>query len=69
MYGIIQDGQLILSDVQLPGYKPVVYAPIPDFDQTTQYVIQGAPVDNGTEIDVGVSVCTLDDPPDPNGGM
>jgi hypothetical protein len=52
--------------VQLPGYKPVVFAPIPDFDQTTQYVIQSAPVDEGDYISVGVDVQTVDNPPDPD---
>ena len=25
--------------------KPIVYAPVPDFDQETQYVTQGEPIE------------------------
>jgi hypothetical protein len=49
----------------MPG--PNVYAPIPDFDQETQMVIQLAPVDEGDYIYYGVEVVDLppqNDPPD-----
>jgi hypothetical protein len=46
--------------VQLAGYKPVVYADVPVFDQLTQYVYQDVPVDNGNNITVGVKIGTLD---------
>lgn len=38
------------------NYKPVVFAPIPKFDQETQAVYQDQPVDKGDVIDVGVIV-------------
>ena len=44
--------------------KAYVYAPIPEFDQETQYVSQMAPVDMGDHYFVGVEVrgLTPDDP-------
>jgi hypothetical protein len=36
--------------------KPIVYAPVPEFDQLTQYVIQLPPVDMGDHIYVGNEV-------------
>ncbi len=36
--------------------KPAVYAPVPEFDQETQYVIQLSPVDMGDHIFVGNEV-------------
>ena len=36
--------------------KPIVYAEIPEFDQTTQAVFQVAPVDMGDYIFIGVEV-------------
>jgi hypothetical protein len=41
------------------NYKPVVFAPIPEFDQETQAVYQDQPVDKGDVIDVGVIVVDL----------
>ena len=38
------------------GYKPIQYAPIPEFDQESQAVFQAAAVDVGDRIDVGVEV-------------
>ena len=38
--------------------KPYVYAPIPEFDQMTQFVRQGEPVDMGDHYFVGVEVHT-----------
>jgi hypothetical protein len=38
--------------------KPVVYAPIPEFDQLTQYVAQIEPVDMGDYYFVGIAVHT-----------
>jgi hypothetical protein len=47
--------------------KPIVYAPFPDnFDQTTQYIVQLAPVDTGDQIYVGIEVLEL--PPSTGGG-
>lgn len=46
--------------------KPVVYAPIPDFDQLTQAVYQAEPVDMGDYIEFGVTMVDLppqDEPP------
>jgi len=36
--------------------KPVIYAPIPEFDQTCEGVFQTEPVDKGDYIEVGVEV-------------
>jgi len=36
--------------------KPYIYAPIPEFDQLTQYVSQMVPVDMGDHYFVGVEV-------------
>jgi hypothetical protein len=59
-YGRIQDGELIVNNQRLDGYKLVEFAPIPStFDQQTQYVIQTNPVDNGEVISVGVEVREL----------
>lgn len=53
-YGLLVDGNLLLSSKPLEGYKSVEYAPIPEeFDQTTHYIIQTEPVDNGDHIFVG----------------
>ena len=38
--------------------KPYIYAPIPAFDQATQYVTQIAPVDMGDHYFVGIAVKT-----------
>ena len=38
------------------GYKPIQFAPIPEFDQETQAVFQAAAVDAGSKIEVGVEV-------------
>lgn len=66
-YGRMAGDRLELSSTQLDGFKPVVYAEIPaDFDQTTQYVTQVAPVDKGDSIFVGIEVHEL--PPDLNEG-
>ena len=56
-YGIVQAGKLIILGEPLDGYKPVQYADIPDsFDQLTQCVVQGDPVDDGNIITVGVVI-------------
>lgn len=38
--------------------KPYIYAPIPEFDQMTQYVTQMAPVDMDDHHFVGIEVRT-----------
>lgn len=53
-YGLIKDGQLELSSKQREGYKPVKYADIPEFDQSTHYVMQTAPVEETDHIYVGI---------------
>ena len=40
--------------------KTIVYSPIPEFDQLTQYVTQQVPVDMGNYVYVGVEVRTAD---------
>lgn len=46
--------------------KPIVYAPVPDFDQWTQYVVQTEPVDMGDYIYVGneVRAVEIDEEPE-----
>jgi hypothetical protein len=39
--------------------KPIIYAEIPEFDQTTQAVFQANPVDMGDHIFVGVEIVDL----------
>lgn len=58
-YGIIQDGNLILSENCLEGYKLVVYAEIPEFNQGFQAVFQIAPADKGDYVEVGIEVREL----------
>lgn len=36
--------------------KPVVYAPLPEFNQLTQAVYQGEAIDKGEYIEIGVEV-------------
>jgi len=55
-YGIIEDGELKIVEEGVPGAKPIVYAAIPDFDQTSQAVFQCAPIDEGDLIVMGVEV-------------
>ncbi len=55
-FGIIQDKKLVLNSVPLTGYKPVVFAAIPTFNQETQCVFQDVPIDNKDHISVGVIV-------------
>lgn len=59
-YGMLKEGTLIMSDTQFEGYKPVEYAEIPNFDQTTQYIIQTAPVDKGDHIFIGIEIKQLE---------
>lgn len=47
--------------------KPIIYAPIPAFNQETQAVFQLEPVDKGDYIEVGVEVRDL--PPQEEGEM
>lgn len=54
IYGIIQDGKLVVVPKHYPGAKPVVYEDVPMFDQETQYVVQSPPVDLGDRIYLGV---------------
>jgi len=56
MYGIIQDGKLVVVGQGYPGAKPVVYEDVPLFDQTRYYVVQQAPVDAGDHIFMGIEM-------------
>lgn len=60
MYGIIEQGELVIVDEGYEGAKPVIYADVPEFDQTTHYVIQTAPVDMGDHIFAGVEIRELE---------
>lgn len=59
-YGIIQNEELVISSAHLDGYKPIVFAEIPEFDQSTQYVVQSAPVDSGDFIFADVEIHELE---------
>lgn len=66
-YGRInQDGSLSLSSKQLEGYKAVEYAKIPEFDQSTHYVVQATPTEETERIFVDVVINEL--PADLNDG-
>lgn len=56
-YGIVQDGKLTLNEICREGYKPVIFAEIPDaFDQMTQCVFQGEIIENEDSIEVGIEI-------------
>jgi hypothetical protein len=55
-YGMLKDGSLIISDVQLEGYKPIQFAEVPEFDQALYYVKQGMVVENEDFISIGVEI-------------
>ncbi|MBB6446443.1 hypothetical protein [Bacillus benzoevorans] len=59
-YGIIQNGELVLSDVQSDGYKPIVYSDIPEFDQVSQYIQQGNTTELNDHIEVGYEIKELE---------
>ena len=59
LYGIIIDGKLKTDSALFEGYKPVVYAQLPKFDQLTQYVIQGKIVDEKGNLTIGCEVKTV----------
>lgn len=65
-YGRIKGNQLELSSKQREGFKPVEYAEIPEFNQTTHYVEQSAPMENKEYIFVGIEIKEL--PKDLNEG-
>lgn len=58
-YGIMTEDGLISSEVYIDGYKPLVFAPIPEFDQERQLVLQEEPVDMGDHIYLGVEIFDL----------
>jgi hypothetical protein len=58
-YGLMVDGQLLLSSEQLERYKPVVYAVVPDFDQATQYISHGDITEYDDRIEVSLEVLNL----------
>ena len=64
-YGIIQNGQLLISDKQPEGYKLIVYADVPEFDESTQYVEQGDIVEHDDRIEVGVIIKDLQSQDEP----
>jgi len=55
-YGIIENGQLIITGENLVGAKPIVYEDVPEFNQTTHYAKQQTPVDAGNHIFMGVEL-------------
>lgn len=44
----------------LSGYKPIEYAQIPDFDQTTHAVYQGEVTEDERNIYVGIEIKELE---------
>lgn len=57
---MLKDGDLLVSDVHLDGYKPITYEQVPDaFDQLTQMAYQSEPVDRGNDIYIGVVIVDL----------
>jgi len=59
LYGKIVDGELRMADALFEGYKPLVYADIPEFDQDKQYVVQANPLDRGADILIGIEIKDL----------
>ena len=60
-YGkLTENGDLLLSYEQQEGYKPIVCADIPEFDQTTQYIVQVAPVEKEDCIYFGIEIRQLE---------
>jgi hypothetical protein len=52
---------LTLSENYQEGYKPVVFAEIPDaFDQMTQCIFQGNALDKGDYIEVGIEIRNIE---------
>lgn len=65
-YGIIQNGNLVVTSRAHPGAKPVVYEDVPVFDQETHYVAQQAPVDADNHIYMGVEIRECENTDDEN---
>lgn len=47
-------------NIQLDSYKPIAYAEIPTFDESTQYVVQLAPVEETDSIYIGIEIKQLE---------
>lgn len=51
------NGKLEISIEPIKDYKPLIFAEIPkEFDQTKQYIVQGAAVDGKDSVDVGIEI-------------
>jgi len=61
LYGKIVGGELVTSEVMLNGYKLIEYAPIPEFDQETKYIVQELPADAGDYIECGIRIEDMPD--------
>jgi hypothetical protein len=60
MYGKIINSALMVSEFQRDGYKPIIYAELPEnFDQTTQYAIQSLPIENDDCVYMGINIIDL----------
>ena len=66
LYGIIVDVELKISDVLLDGYKPLVYADVPELDQETQYIGQKEPVYMENYIYLGIDIKNIEIDTNPN---
>jgi hypothetical protein len=56
-YGMIVNGELVITGEATEGSKPVVHEEIPEeFDQISHYVIQQSPVDLGSHIFMGIEI-------------
>lgn len=59
-YGLIKNGELLVSENMLLNYKPIEYAQLPEnFDEQIHYVTQGSASDEGDYIFVGVHLNEL----------
>lgn len=59
MNGKITESGLLISAEPRDGYKPIVCADIPEFNQCAQAVRQSEAIDRGDDIYMGVEVYDL----------
>ncbi len=55
-YGVLENGELLITAKKTAGSKPIIYAKVPEFDQELQAVYEGAITDEGDHISVGVEI-------------
>ena len=59
-YGIMVNNTLITSPFYKEGYKPLVYKEVPEYDENTQYVVEGEPVERENDIFINLEVRELE---------